>query len=258
MGDFVSTASSSCPLVYSIVGAIWEKSTASYWKALLMVERCGDISERMYTVPMNFTSFTFVNRPREVASPYSIFVLCSLEVVCQSFRAKSFAGFLVKNFRLVLGVKCVMSFAQQAIKAFAFHIHRPPHLSSNTEWKGSFLQPAVLKFVALFWKLFCSILAHTAAIPFLTEIPLMVLGMKQVVCTFYGMMRESTHIVASFLTGSFISCFWRILSCTGRLTMTRTRSLCRQLHVFLNFVTNNVEITIICWVLHWNKTILHF
>lgn len=37
-------------------------------------------------------------KPVSTAPPCSVLMLCSLEVVCQSFRAKSFAGFLVKKF----------------------------------------------------------------------------------------------------------------------------------------------------------------
>lgn len=72
MGDFVFIVLLSCFLVYLIVGVIWEKFIVFFWKVLLMVERCGNIFERMYIVLMNFIFFIFVNRFREVVLRFLI------------------------------------------------------------------------------------------------------------------------------------------------------------------------------------------
>ena len=58
-------------------------------------------------------------------------------VIFKLFWAKSFTGLLVNNFRLVLRIRHVMSFAQQAEQTFTFNINRPPHLSFNTKWHRS-------------------------------------------------------------------------------------------------------------------------
>ena len=58
-------------------------------------------------------------------------------VIFKPFWAKSLTGLLVKNFRLVLSIRHVMSFAQQAEQTLVFNINRPPHLSFNTKWHRS-------------------------------------------------------------------------------------------------------------------------
>ncbi len=102
----------------------------------------------------------------------------------------------------------------------------------------------MLELVTLLWKLLCLILAHTAAISFLAEIALMVLGWKQAFFTFNGIVRKRTYAMAtSLFTGLLIKCVWRILTWTLRLTLTFTRPLCCRLLRFFNFISSNFGIT---------------
>ena len=92
----------------------------------------------------NSTSSVTISRSSRVL--WNTETLCSISAetafICCDVRqwlflAKSLTGLLVKNFQLVLSIRHVMSFAQQAEQTLVFNINRPPHLSFNTKWHRS-------------------------------------------------------------------------------------------------------------------------
>ena len=101
----------------------------------------------------NSTSSVTISRSSRVL--WNTETLCSISAetafICCDVRqwlflAKSLTGLLVKNFQLVLSIRHVMSFAQQAEQTLVFNINRPPHLSFNTKWHWSL-------FSQLYWDL---------------------------------------------------------------------------------------------------------